>query len=226
MPGKKKPPKRALHHAKMSVSGVVFKSFELLPRACSRGTSGSRIKARFLSRDLFCDFRTGLRRTPANRPFQRPRSQVRGASRGRVFIDPSLAAAPGIAESTVGPPASRPVFPRMQKEGLVFRRPPFRGPLFQGLLGPAGVRGAGGIVSVQVGPSVISLCGAVTVVAASCTGSAIALTIASAVVAVVDPLVNAVTLARVNGVTCQCNGQSSGHSIGCCRVMLTQWSLD
>ena len=103
---------------------------------------GSRIKARFLSRDLLCDFRTGLRRTPANRPFQRPRSQVRGASRGRVFIDPSLAAAPGIAESTVGPPASRPVFPRMQKEGLVFRRPPFRGPLFQGLLGPAGVRGA------------------------------------------------------------------------------------
>ena len=142
LPGKKKPPKRALHHAKMSVSGVVFKPFELLPRACSRGTPGSRIKARFLSRDLLCDFRTGLRRTPANRPFQRPRSQVRGASRGRVFIDPSLAAAPGIAESTVGPPASPPVFPRMRKEGLVFRRPPFRGPLFQGLLGPAGVRGA------------------------------------------------------------------------------------
>ena len=36
MPGKKKPPKRALHHAKMSVSGVVFKSFELLPLACLR----------------------------------------------------------------------------------------------------------------------------------------------------------------------------------------------
>ena len=215
----------------MSVSGVVFKPFELLPRACSRSAAAVSMFPH-QGAVSFPRFVLGLqRRRPSPHSGESAVSKAAIAGpwrlvRPRVHRSVSRVRA-GNRRVDGGPAGQFAGLPADAKGGsCLLARPPFRGPFFQGLPGPAGVRGAGGIVSVQVGPLVISSCGAVTVVAASCTGSAIALTIASAVVAVVDPLVNAVTLARVNGVTCQCNGQSSGHSIGRCRVMLTQWSLD